>query len=106
MTVQTLQTLETLKTVADRFLACCDACIRVGLSKLSDDAVMAIFLLLTAIVPLTAYSSYYGELNDARVVAQTAAKAESYRADKGEAQSFSLVAYSNAASAEKAVCHG
>ena len=35
------------------FIARCDAGIRTGLSKLSDGAVMAIFLLATAVMPFT-----------------------------------------------------
>lgn len=88
------------------FIARCDAGIRTGLSKLSDGAVMAIFLLATAVMPFTAYSAYYGELNDARDAARASAKAESVRAGKIEACPFSLATYSNTASAAKEVRHG
>lgn len=87
------------------FIARCDAGIRTGLSKLSDGAVMAIFLLATAVMPFTAYSAYC-ELNDARDAARASAKAESVRAGKGEACPFSLATYSNTASAAKEVRHG
>ena len=88
------------------FIARCDAGIRTGLSKLSDGAVIAIFLLATAVMPFTAYSAYYGELNDARDATRASAKAESVRSGKGEACPFSLATSSNTASAAKEVRHG
>ena len=73
---------------------------------LARSAVMAIFLLATAVMPFTAYSAYYGELNEARDAARASAKAESVRAGKGEAGPFSLATYSNTASEAKEVRHG